>query len=157
MWLNAVTGEFRLEKGAEEERVTRELGDPDLPAVIKAAEPQPAAGQGLQVGRVQPVAAVVALGAPAGVGDLRGERARHDHDRLLVPLERALERDDQLLGGVRRDLGVLYAGQSADVTRELDERVLEPAARAEEGNALLASGSGGGERPVGAGVRAAGH
>ena len=65
MRLGAVAVEFRLEERAEEERVTGQLGDPDLAAVVEAAEPQPAAGQGLQVGRVQPVAAVVALGAPA--------------------------------------------------------------------------------------------
>jgi hypothetical protein len=46
MRLGAVPGEFRLEEGAEEEGVRRKLGDPDLPAVIKAAEPQTAAGHG---------------------------------------------------------------------------------------------------------------
>ena len=65
MRLGAVAVQFRLEQGAQEEGVTGEFGDPDLPVVVEAAEPQPAAGQGLQVGRVQPVAAVVALGAPA--------------------------------------------------------------------------------------------
>src|SRR5215468_2197226 len=84
MRLAAVAVKFRLEQGAEEEGVTREFGDPDLPAVVEAAEPQPAAGQRLQVVGVQPEAAVVALGTPARAGDLRGERARHDHDRLLV-------------------------------------------------------------------------
>ena len=37
--LGAVAVEFRLEKGAEEEGVSRELGDTDLPAVVEAAEP----------------------------------------------------------------------------------------------------------------------
>jgi hypothetical protein len=70
-----------------------------------------------------------------------------------VPLERAFERDDELLAGVRRDLGVLDSSQAADVTCVLDQRVLEPAARAKVGNAPLASGPDGGERALGAGIR----
>src|SRR5690349_23789435 len=140
MRLSAVAVELGLEERAQEERVPWKFGDPYLPAVVKPAEPQPAVGQRLQVVKVQAVAAVVALGAPTGSRDLRGERARHDHDRLLVTHERALERDDQLLGGVRYCLSVLDVHQAADVSGVLDKCVLKAAAGAEERNPPLAGG-----------------
>ena len=70
--LGAVAVEFGLEQRPDEERVPGEFRDPDLPAVVEAAEPQPALGQSLQVGRVQAVVAVVALGPAPGAGYLRG-------------------------------------------------------------------------------------
>jgi hypothetical protein len=74
--LGAVARQFRLEQGAEEERVAGELDDPDVAAIVEAAEPQPRAGKDFQVLRVQAVAAVVALGPPSGAGDAPGCRAR---------------------------------------------------------------------------------
>jgi hypothetical protein len=87
--------------------------------------------------------------------------------RIFVPLvqahaaghlaERARQRRHQQAGGVRAGLGVVGVGDAADAARELDHRVLEAAAGAQERHPALAGAAHGGQRALRAAVRRRGH
>ena len=139
------------------------LDDPGLPGVVEAAEPQACADERRQVRVVQPVGTVVPLGPAAWPDDRGGQCARHDHDRVLVPDQRALQRHYQQVGKVglgspcRQVLRVLHVAKAARVAGVLKHRVLEAPAGAEIRDALLAGGPHGSDRALLAGVRRSRH
>jgi hypothetical protein len=87
------------------------------------------------------------------VVELRRSAARFNRDGLLLPDKRARERRDDEPLGIRIRLGMIGVLDLQDIARELDDRVLKPASRADERHATLARISDGGERAVHAAIR----
>lgn len=136
--------------------MAREFDDPYVPVLVVAAETQAVGAQGVEVAGGA-VRAEIALDRPLGAHHGLGERTRFDGDGGLVAQEGTGERLDEKVVGVGVLLGVRDTGEPADVARELQQRVLESAACAQERDALLACGADRGEGPRLAAVRAAGQ
>ena len=132
----------------------RDLDQPDLAGLADAAHPEPMSLELPRVVGIHTVVAVVRLDAVGYAVEFGGAGARQDRDRLLLADQGADQRRDDETRGAGARLCVFGVPVPENVARELDDRVLESASRAHEGDATLTRVPDRGERAVHVAVRA---
>jgi hypothetical protein len=127
--------------------------DPDLAVAPDGGHAQAMCFERGPIRGVHAVAAVEVLDSVRRVIELRRSAAGDYRDGLLLPDERARKRRDDEPLGIRICLSMIGVLDPQDIARELDDRVLKPASRADERHATLAGISNGGERAIHAAIR----
>jgi hypothetical protein len=146
-----------LEQRADEEGVAVQFHGAHVALRAVHGGAQRAGGEGFDKARVQAEAAAVAFHETLVAVGLRHAAAGHGRQHLGGFHQFARQRVDDGPCGVGRRLGMVGIGPTQHVARVLDHRMLETAAGAQEGHALLARKADGTQRAVHAGVGAAGH
>ena len=113
--------------------------------------------QAILVGDVEPEPAEVALGRRPRPHGPSGGRTLGDDHRVLFPEELAFQRNEQQIRPAGDVFTMFHGGEPAHRTGEFQQEILEPAARAQQGDAPRAGRPNRGQYPVAIGVGTARH
>ena len=127
--------QLRLKEGADVVRVVWQLGDAGAAVNAAPGDHQAVFSQAILVGDVEPEPAEVALGRRSRPHGPSGGRTLADDHRVLFAEELAFQRNEQQIRPVGVVFTMFHGGEPAHRTGEFQQEILEPAARAEQGDA----------------------